>query len=308
MLKLRYVAASILVIGLIIAVAGALKALPVGTTGIGGSLTFAGLILVGLSFIRPPDTTDAAPPRPVVSNLLGIFYEPARVFENLRRHPQWVAPLVVIALVSLLFTTFAVPRITPERIASHLSEKVAESGFAPPEAPEKIREDTLRGFTTPVGRTAAVVSQFVSSFVLIAILGGLLMLIVVMFGGRINFWQSLAVAAFATMPGVVIQKLLSLLLLFIKDPADIHPLRGQVSLVEDNLSVLFSPATNPVLFTVGGMFGVLIFYWIWLLATGLRHGGERVSSTAAWSAAIGFWMIMFLFAVGSALLFPSFIG
>ncbi len=308
MLKLRYVAASILVVGLIVAVAGALKALPGGTLGIGGSLTFAGLVLVGLSFIRPPDTTDAAPPRPVVQNLLGIFYEPARVFESLRRYPQWVAPLIVISLVSLLFTTFAVRRITPERIASHLSEKIAESGFAPPEATEKIREETLNGLTTPVGRIAAVVNQFVSSFALIAILAGLLMLIVVMFGGRINFWQSLAVAAFATMPVTVIQKLLSLVLVFIKDPVDIHPLRGQVSLVEDNLSVLFSPATNPVLFTLGGMFGVFIFYWLWLIATGLKHGGERVSPTAAWSAAIGFWMILFLFAVGSALLFPSFIA
>ncbi len=308
MLKSRYVAATILVIGLIVAALGAAGVLPRGTTGIGASLAFAGLLLGGLSFISPPDATDSAPPLSTAQSLLGIFYEPARVFENLRRHPRWVAPLVVIALVSLLYTTAAVSRITPDRIASHLSEKITESGFAPPEAADEIREKTLRDLTTPVGHVAAVVSQFVSTFALLSILAGLFMLVVVMFGGRINFWQSLAVAAFAMMPVTVIQKLLSLLLVFVKDPVDIHPLLGQSTLVQDNLGALFSPATNPVLFAVGGMFGVLIFYWLWLTATGLRHGGERVSSAAAWSAAIGFWMIMFVIAAGSAFLFPSFIA
>ena len=51
-----------------------------------------------------------------------------------------------------------------------------------------------------------------------------------------------------SVPIVVIQKLISFPLLYIKDIDDIHPIMGQETLVQDNLGVLFTPADHPVLF------------------------------------------------------------
>ncbi|PYT03927.1 MAG: hypothetical protein DMF65_03180, partial [Acidobacteria bacterium] len=79
-------------------------------------------------------------------------------------------------------------------------------------------------------------------------------------------------------------------------------------LVTDNLSVLVKSAEHPILFTVLSFFGILSFYRLWLTATGLRNGGERVSSSAAWSVAIIFWLIGLLLLTAFSALFSNFIS
>ena len=140
--------------------------------------------------------------------------------------------------------------------------------------------------------------------------GGALMtpILVLLFGGRLGFWQALAVAAYAALPSAIIGRVLSLVLLYVKDPEDIHPILGQGGLVQDNLGALIKPADHPILFAVASAFGLLTFYHLWLTATGLRNGGERVSSTAAWSIALIFWVITLLLAVATSALFGSFIS
>src|SRR5688500_11970987 len=125
---------------------------------------------------------------------------------------------------------------------------------------------------------------------------------------RIIVCQSFLCIIFATLPIVVTQQLISLLLLFIKDIDDIHPIMGQETLVQDNLGILFTPAEHPVLFVTASAFGILSFYGLWLKATGLKHGGQKVSKGAAWGTAILFWVIGLLFIVAMAALFPSFIS
>ena len=74
----------------------------------------------------------------------------------------------------------------------------------------------------------------------------------------------------------------------------------------DNLGALVSPAEHPILFGALSAFGVLTFYYLWLVATGLRNGGERVSSSSAWTLAIILWGIGLLIRVGSNALFGNF--
>jgi hypothetical protein len=110
------------------------------------------------------------------------------------------------------------------------------------------------------------------------------------------------------MPVIVIQKLLSLVILFIKDPDDVHPILNQESLVQDNLGFFFSPADHPVLFVLGSSIGLLVFYALWLRAKGLANAGYKVSSTAAWGTTILLWILTVIIGVIFALLFPSFMS
>jgi hypothetical protein len=134
------------------------------------------------------------------------------------------------------------------------------------------------------------------------------MLAVLLFGGRMGFWQAFAMAIWAALPVAIIGRILSLVILFIKDPDDIHPILGQGGLVTDNLGALVKAADHPVLFSVLSLFGILSFYHLWLLATGLRNTGERVSTSAAWSIALIFWFIGLLLAAGFSALFGSFLS
>src|SRR5205085_3605612 len=89
----------------------------------------------------------------------GIFYEPARVFRNLRIHPHWLGALLSIAVLTVIYQTAFVQRITPERIVEHTTQKVAEMGppFAPP--PERIdamRTQQLQALKNPIERVGGV--------------------------------------------------------------------------------------------------------------------------------------------------------
>jgi hypothetical protein len=100
----------------------------------------------------------------------------------------------------------------------------------------------------------------------------------------------------------------SFILLYLKSPDDIHPLRGQETLLQDNLGILFEPKEHPVLFVAAASIGVLSFYKLWLSAKGLHEGGDRVSSTAGWGVAIVIWVIGLIFGLTITAIFPSFIS
>jgi hypothetical protein len=127
-------------------------------------------------------------------------------------------------------------------------------------------------------------------------------------GGNLNYLQAFSATAYALFPVWVIRQALNLIILFVKDPTDIHPLLGQTSLVQDSLNFLANPAESPVLFSLLSSFGILSFYWIWLQVTGLKNAGERMTGTIAWSAVIAIWLVGVVLGVVMAFLFPSFLS
>jgi Yip1 domain len=305
--KLRIPAIVLFVLGVIILVAGVAKILP-GGIGTGIAFAFWGALLFALGFIRLPQRTGAEePPMSPLQKLTGIFYEPTRVFKNLRVHPHWLAAFLVIAVVSVVYQAAFVQRLTPERIVDFTIDKLADSPFKPsPEQLERMKEQNLQQAKQPIQRVQTAMKAFVVFFVLGAFVAGVYLLGVLMFGGRINYWQALAAYFYASVPVQVIQKLVSLVILYIKSPEDIHPVLNQETLLQDNLGVLFNPAEHPVLFVAASVIGVLSFYGLWLRAKGLQNGGEKVNSTAAWGAALMVWILYVVLGLISASIFPSF--
>ena len=307
--RLRPVAIGIFVFGVVLLIAALAKILP-GGIGTGIFVAIWGLLLFGLSFIRlpQPKATDETP-LSTVQKLTGIFYEPSRVFNNLRVHPHWVAAFVVVVAVNVIYSNAFVQRLTPERIVAYSMDKLAESPIKPPpEQMDRMREDNLQQAKQPIQRVQTAMKSFVGLFMLGAFVSALYLVGVMMFGGRINFWQALAVYFYASLPVLIIQKVVSLIILYIKDPEDVHPIMGQETLLQDNLGVLFNPAEHPVLFVAASVIGVLSFYGLWLKAKGLQEGGEKVSSTAAWGATLMVWILYVLIALVITAIFPSFIS
>lgn len=306
--RLRIPAIVLFVLGVLLLVVAAIKVVPM-SMGVGGAFCFFGVLLFALSFVPLPDVPAGAESPMGVGQMLGsIFYEPSRVFRNLRFHPRWLAPFLIISVLSAVYTAAFVQRATPERIVNHTMDKVVEAGFAPAEAIERQRQDEIQKAKNPVNRVASGFQQFVGVFALTCFVAALYLLAVTIFGGRINFWQSLAVVFWASLPVVFLNKLLSLIILFVKEPEDLHPILGQETLVQDNLGILFSPASNPVLFVIGTAIGALSLYGLWLRAKGLQQGGTKVSGTAGWGAALTVWFLGVIIGVVFAALFPGFIS
>ncbi|HEY0174414.1 MAG TPA: YIP1 family protein [Pyrinomonadaceae bacterium] len=296
-------------VGILLIIAASVLKVPIGI-GPGGALAFLGLALFGLSFIPAAPATLEEPPAPMSfpSKLAGIFFEPSGVFLNLRAHPRWLAALLLTSLLAFAYSTAFVQRLTPERIVGFTTDKVAEQFSIPPEQAAGMKEQQIADAKAPGKIAGNAVTTFVGAFVLYCIFAGLYMLLVLLFGGRLGFWQALSVAVWASVPPAIIGRVLSFVLLFIKDPDDIHPVLGQGGLVTDNLGALVKPGENPVLFGLLSAFGVLAFYHLWLTATGLRNASERLSKGSAWTIAILLWGIGLLFAVASSALFGGFIS
>ena len=299
-----YVAAGVAVL---LIVAAALK-LGVGF-GPGAALFVLSLLLFGLSFIRNTRPAEDEPARmPFFEKLTNIFFEPSAVFRNLRAHPSWFGALLIAALVSFAYATAFTQRLTPERIVSFTTDKVVEKFNIPPERAAQMKEQQIADAGSPAKVAGNSVTVFFGLFVVMCLIAGLYMLLVLLFGGRLGFWQALSLAVWASLPPLLIEKVLSFVLLYVKDPDDIHPILGQQTLVTDNLGALVKPANSPVLFAVLTSFGVLSFYRVWLTATGLRHTSDRLSKGGAWTIAIIFWGIGLLLAVASSAIFGNFIS
>src|SRR5215204_383527 len=83
--KLRPIAIAFFVLGLIVLGGGFARLVPGGiSTGI--VMAIFGIILFAFSFIPLPAIPDAEAPLSFFEKITGIFYEPARVFRNLRVH------------------------------------------------------------------------------------------------------------------------------------------------------------------------------------------------------------------------------
>jgi hypothetical protein len=306
---LRLPAIVIAAIGLLIAIAGLIKILPGGiVTGV--MFVFWGIVLFAFSFIPLPEVTAAEePPLSGLQKVIGMFYEPTRVFKNLRVHPRWLAALLVLATMSGIYYAAFVQRLTPERIVDFTMEKLADSPIKPPpDKMEQAKENSLQQTKQPIQRIQTFVKGYFNWFFVCSIISALLMLAVIAFGGRINFWQAFAGTMYAYLPVTVITKLVSLIILYVKSPDDIHPILNAETLVQDNLGVLFTPATQPVLFVLGSSLGILVFYGLWLRAKGLMNTGTKVSSTAAWSVTLMFWVLGLLIGMVFASLFSSFMS
>jgi hypothetical protein len=309
--KLRPFSIAFIVLGLLVLGAGFAKVVPSGiSTGL--VMAIFGILLLAFSFIPLPALPESdEAPLSFFDRITGIFYEPTRVFRNLRVHPRWIGTFVVVVVLTVIYSFAFVQRITPERIVDHVTQKVAELPppfTPPPQAIERMKTDQLADLKNPVQRVEGIIKSAVGLFVIGVLSAGLCFLGVLVFGGRINFWQALSVVFHVWLPVMAIQKLLGLVILYLKAPEDLHPILHQDTTLQDNLGILMSPAEHPILFVMLSFIGLTWFYLVWLRAKGLHFAGTKVSNSAAWSVSLMIYILLMLFLTVWTSLFPGFIS
>ncbi len=297
------------VVGLVVAILGVMKIVP-GLTQPGIVLILLGGLVIGLSFIDKPES-DGTPRMSTPETLLNIFIAPADTFRNLRHHPRWLVAALIIAILSSVFANLFIYRLTAERVTNFAIDKTMEMPMMNDQARQQIeagRQDAINQNKDPIMKTGQAASSFAASVLKYCVYALIFLGFALAMGGKINFWQAFSVAVYAAFPVSVIHSILSSIILFLKDPADIHPILGQGNLVQDNLSFLFSPSASPALYTFAAYFSLLWLYWIWLVVTGLKNTGENVSGSTAWTTALSVFGILLLLGVASSYLFSGFMS
>jgi hypothetical protein len=221
--------------------------------------------------------------------------------------------VLVMTILSGVYSNLFLQRLTPERVANYAIDKTLEMPMLAnnEQARQQVeagRAQAIEDTKNPISRVGQSIGTFFWLTLGFTVLALIFILFSLAMGGKINFWQAFSIAVYAWFPAAVIKTVLNIILLYIKDPTDIHPIIGQGSLVQDNLNFLVAPKDNPVIWSFLGMLSLLWFYWLWLNSTGLKNGGERISGSIAWTTSIVIWVMVMLLGVVSAFLFPSFIS
>jgi hypothetical protein len=87
------------------------------------------------------------------STLVNIFFSPAEVFRNLRRHPRWLVAVLIMAILSTIFTNLFLFRLTPERVTNYAIDKTLEMSFLNDDARKQIesgRQKAIDDSKTPL--------------------------------------------------------------------------------------------------------------------------------------------------------------
>lgn len=304
----RTISLIILGAGLLILVGVGTGILP-GASGLGSMILVFGFLLYILTFAKAPETDpkSTVAPLTITGRILSAFFQPKRLFQNLRVHPSWIPAFLILALSITIYNVAFVKRIGAGTIAAATLDRVLEGGFMSQDEADEIRAAGIQNAQTTLAKVSKIVGSVVGWLVFMLLVASLYLMGVAMFGGDMNYLQALSVATYAALPPFVIQNLMSVLLLYLIPRDDINPIRGQAGLVRADLGLLIAPAEHPLLYVLGTSVSIFGAYWLALTIIGLRNGAARLSMAYTWTISISLWIIGLGLAIVIGTLFPTFI-
>lgn len=232
-----------------------------------------------------------------ISTIAGIFFEPGRTFEDLKRKPRFIVGSVIIALLVTAYGFGLYYKVGDEGTRRYAAEQIDKGGQASSMNAEQKASAVDLGMTIGAGvRYAMPIAM-----VIILLIGGLLYWLAgKAFGGTGSFLHALSVFVYSWLPPVVVSTVANLIILAFKSVDEIDIGAAQKGVVTANPSLFLDGKASPVLATVVATLDLFLI-WGWVLAAiGLRVT-NRISSGSAWAIVIIFAVIGTLFRVIGAI-------
>lgn len=231
-----------------------------------------------------------------VSTLANIFFEPGRVFEDLKRKPRFILGSILIALLFTAYIFGLTSKVGEAGIRRAVIEQLEKSPQGSSMSQEQKESAislnlTIQKYT----RLAMPIFVFIS-----LLIGGLFYFLAAKaFGGNGGFLHGLSVWVYSSIPPTVIAMIANFLVLMLKSADDIDLTTSQRGVIHANPGFLLNGKEMPVLATIVSTLD-LFMIWGWILAAiGLRIT-NRLSSGSAWAAVIIIGLIGVLFRVVTA--------
>jgi hypothetical protein len=217
-----------------------------------------------------------------VMRLVRVLYEPSKVFEEQREKPTWFVPWLVIAIVAMAIGFFQLPYT-----ARTVELMIQAYPNAPQLTAEQLRSRAMFGiFVTPV------------VFLIFAFIGaGILFLIVSIMGSSGRYRGMLSATVFSQVMLPITLLLQALILRMRGSPAD------AITAVADaqpalGLNVLMPSDSHFTQAILAGI-GPLPIWALIIMAIGIMRL-EKAKKNAAWTAAIGSYVLMLLISAALA--------
>lgn len=230
-----------------------------------------------------PAGPDAAP-RNAFQRMAGVLFSPVDTFRDIAMRPDWIIPLIVVMLMSLVSYLVIAPHLDLE---STLREQMEARGITDQQAIDKQVE-----LITKVAKFNAPVTVVVVPLMILFMAGVLLLSFKLMgYGG--TFKQFFAVTVYAFLTHIVKAIVTSIIVASRGTMTQLE----LVSLVKSNLGFLVDPKTSPAAFSFLSSLDVFNIWMVVLLIIGLAFAA-RVTTRQSAVIVLILWSIIIMIMVG----------
>ena len=235
----------------------------------------------------PPDVHSAqvetGPDMTTPATLSGIFFEPGRTFDALRKRPRFLIAGIILIILTTLVDVALFTRVD---MGQYIRDKMEQSSSSQSQTEEQ------KEMGVKIGKILGAVLPPLSVPIVIASGAALYLLGVMAFGGSIGYKKSVSVWTYSSLPPTVIGTIIALLVLFLKASDTIDP----EHLLVTNPGAFTNAHDAPVLTALLSQFDIVRFYGLFLAAVGLRKVG-KISSGSAWGVVLGYWLLGLILSV-----------
>lgn len=197
--------------------------------------------------------TPAEPKPNSLQRIFGVLFSPGPTFESIARRPDWVVPLLIFVVLSLVGGVLIAQHVNFDAMAREAMEMNPQMSKVPAD-----RVDTIVRFTAATMKVSAYASPLLT-IIILAIAAVALLVSFRMFGGAGTFAQAFSVTIYAWYPRLI-KSVLAIIVVLSKKSVSVFDLQNPI---RSNLGFLFDPKTQPVQFALGSS---LDLFSLWSLA------------------------------------------
>lgn len=235
--------------------------------------------------VAPPAAPSPAPitePKPnSFARIGGVIVSPDPTFASIARRPDWVVPLVLWMVLSLLTGIVMSQKVDFSSAAREQMEQRKDV------SPEQM--DRMVRMSSAIGKVFSYTAPIWAALVFI-IIAGVLLLVFRLFGGEGTFSQAFSATLYAWVPNII-SACIALILLFTKSNLGAEELR---TLVKSNLGFLVDMKTNPMAFALLSSLDAFTIWAVVLFIIGFAYVAKTTKAKSA-AIIIPLWVITVLF-------------
>jgi hypothetical protein len=208
--------------------------------------------------------------------VIGVLFSPNETFASIARQPDWVVPLALILVVSLVSGIVFAQRVD---FGAPIREAMEQNKNVTPEQAERA---------VRIGASVAkVITYFapILSLIFLLIIAGVLLLAFRVLGGEGDFRQSLSVTSYSWMPGLIKSIIVTAIV-----AARGASATDLATLLRSNLAFLVPMKDNPLLFTLLSKIDVFTIWLVALMVIGFSFV-SRFSKAKSAAVVVSLWVV-----------------
>ncbi len=198
-----------------------------------------------------------------------LLFEPRKLFEDLSRNTSWLGVFIIMSVVAIAAGYVVTSRMDRETYL----RKAIQMNPLTRNMPEEQIKAVLSRPPGPFEKIGAALAP-VNLIIVFAILAAVFLATFVLMGANLSYKKSIAVTVWAMFPSSVILTLLSILMIFVKDPDTLE--LNPASNVASNLGWLVTDQNlHPVMSSLLSSIDLFSFWTVVLLSVGFSGISDR---------------------------------